>query len=324
MKTCGCDDMERRAFIQKALAGVGTVMAGSLSLPHRDLAGLAVTSANKKLLRANDTVTMGKTGIKASRLAIGTGSNAAEQRKRGVPGMVKLFHHAMDRGLYWLETADLYKTHPHVQGFLREIEREKVVVTSKTLSKTAEGVRSDIERFRKELDTDYIDILLFHCMSEPDWPEKMKGPMDALSDAKEKGYVRAIGCSLHVLGALEAACKERWGDVYLVRLNPFAVNMDVDKPKEISKVEKAIQLLHKQGKAVYGMKLLGGTNPHIGKSRLQGDQIDASLRFALSRSYLDGFTIGFSREKDIDDIFQRIERVQQCPNTDQRNTCSSA
>ena len=307
------DDMKRRAFIQKALAGAGTVMAGTLAWSHGGRACPVDSSTDKKPLRASDVVTLGGTGIKVSRLAIGTGSNGAEQRKRGVSGMVNVFRHAMDRGLCWLETADMYKTHPHVRACLKEVNREKVVVTSKTLSKTAEGVRSDIERFRKELDTDYIDILLFHCMSEPDWPAKMKGPMDALSEAKEKGYVRAVGCSLHVLQSLQAACAEHWGDVYLVRLNPFAVNMDVSKPEDTPEVEKAIETLHKQGKAVYAMKLLGGTDPHVGKSRLQGDQIDASLRFELTRSYLDGFTIGLSREKDIDDIFQRIERVQQCP-----------
>jgi predicted aldo/keto reductase-like oxidoreductase len=224
--------------------------------------------------------------------------------------MVKLFHHAMDRGLYWLETADLYKTHPHVQAFLKEIKRQKVVITSKTLSKDAGAVRQDIERFRKELNTDYIDILLLHCMSDPSWPAKMKGPMEALSEAKEKRLVRAIGCSLHVLEALEAASKEPWGDVYVVRINPFAINMDVDNTKRIFMVERALKTLHKQGKAVYGMKLLGGTNPHLGKSHLQGKQIDESLRFALSRPYLDGFTMGFSREKDIDDIIKRIRRVQ--------------
>ena len=303
--------MDRRAFLQKTAAGVRAAIVGSILVGHSGCSILNSRSKIRKLLSANDIVTLGNTGIKTSRLAIGTGSNGAEQQRRGIEGMVKVFHHALDKGLFWIETADMYKTHPQVRAFLKEVKREKVVVTSKTLAKDAPGVRSDVERFRTELGTDYIDILLLHCMSDPAWPEKMKGSMEALSEAKEKGYVRAIGCSLHILEALEAACKEPWGDVYVVRINPFAVNMDVDRVTEIPKVERAIEKLNGQRKAVYGMKLLGGTNPHIRKSRLQGDKIDESLRFILSRPCLAGFTIGFSQEKHIDDIMQRISRVQQ-------------
>jgi len=303
--------MDRRSFMRKTAAGVSAVIVGPTIIGQSGCSVLNSQPKSQKLLSSNDIVTLGNTGITTSRLAIGTGSNGAEQQRRGIEGMVKVFHHALDKGLFWIETADMYKTHPHVRAFLKEIKRERVVITSKTLAKDAPGVHSDVERFRKELKTDYIDILLLHCMSDPVWPEKMKGAMEELSKAKEKGHVRAIGCSLHMLGALEAACKELWGDVYIVRINPFAVNMDVDKVTEIPKVERAIKKLNGQRKAVYGMKLLGGANPHIRKSRLQGNKIDESLRFVLSKPYLAGFTIGFSQEKHIDDIMQRFRRVQQ-------------
>jgi hypothetical protein len=52
------------------------------------------------------------------------------------------------------------------------------------------------------------------------------------------------------------------------------------------------------------------THPHARKSRIQGGQIDESLHFALTRPYLDGFTIGFSREADVDEIARQIERTQ--------------
>jgi hypothetical protein len=157
-------------------------------------------------------------------------------------------------------------------------------------------------------------------MSAPNWPKAMRGPMDALSEAKAKGHVRAVGCSLHVhpgpeaaeLGPLRAAVAEPWGDVVLVRLNPFAVNTDVADPDSIPGVEKILKAMHRRGKALYGMKLLGGTDPHLRKSRLTPDQYDRSLRFALSRPYLSGFTIGLSRERDVDDIIRRIERIA-CP-----------
>ena len=302
--------ISRRKFFRDGIDGVGPALGG---LAATVALGTDVTGSPA---RATDVVTLGETGIRASRLAVGTGSNGAEQRRRGVAGMAGLLQYAVDRGITWWETADLYRTHPHVRAALRAVKRRRVVITSKVLTrhddggvKTSAEVKEDVERFLKELDTDYIDILMLHCMSDPRWPETMKGAMEVLTQAKQKGHVRAIGCSLHEVGALRAAAKTRWGDVFLVRINPFAVNMDVDKPDLIPAVERLLKTIHKQGKAVYGMKLLGGTNPHLGKSRLQGEQIDESLRFALGRPYLTGFTIGFSREQDLDDVIRRIDAI---------------
>jgi len=312
------DRMDRRAFVRTTAVGVGAAVG---RLPLR-AAGAAEPASGQpvtgKVLRAADVAALGNTGIKPSRLAIGTGSNGAEQRGLGVQGLARLLQYAFDRGITWWETADLYQTHPHVRAALRKLPRERVVITSKVLTchengvaKTPAEVRRDVGRIRKELDADYIDILLMHCMSQPDWPEKMKGPMEVLDEAKEKGRVRAVGCSLHVLSAVEAAAKAPWGDVFLVRINPFAVNMDVQRPEEVPKLEKALTALHHRTGAVYGMKLFGGTDPHRRQCRLTGGQLDQSLRFALSRPYLAGFTVGFSRERDLDDVIRRIEQVRQ-------------
>ncbi len=310
------EHLTRRQFVGAALGGLGPAWG---CLAASSAAGAAPADPQPPAdspPRATDVVTLGKTGIRPSRLAVGTGSNGAEQRQLGVAGMARLLQYAVDRGVTWWETADMYQTHPHVRAALRAVKRERVVITSKVLTrngddrvKTADEVRKDIQRFRQELDTDYIDILLLHCMSDPRWPETMKGPMEALNDAKQKGYARAIGCSLHVLSSLKTAAATRWGDVFLVRINPFAINMDVDQPALIPQVDRVLSTIHKQGKAIYGMKLLGGADPHLHKSRIQGGRIDESLRFALGKQYLSGFTIGFSREEDLDDIIRRIDRL---------------
>lgn len=302
--------INRRKFFGDAARGIRPALGG--------LAATAALGADVAggPARATDVVTLGKTGIRASRLAVGTGSSGAEQRRRGVAGMARLLQYAVDRGITWWETADLYQTHPHVRAALRTVTRDRVVLTSKVLTrhndgrvKTAGEVRDDIQRSLKELDTDHIDILLLHCMSGPRWPVAMKGAMEVLDQAKQKGHVRAIGCSLHELGALRAAANTLWGDVFLVRINPFAVNMDVDKADLIPNVERLLKAIHKRGKAVYGMKLLGGADPHLQQSRIRGKQIDESLRYALSRPYLTGFTIGFSREQDLDDVIRRIGAI---------------
>jgi hypothetical protein len=268
-------------------------------------------------LRATDEVTLGATSIRTSRLVFGTGSSTAEQRQLGVPGLARLLRQAHDLGIRWWETADIYQTHPHVAAALRRCPRDQVAITTKTVAKDKAAVAHDVDRFLKELGTDYIDVLLLHCMSTEDWTRKMAGPMEALNDAKAKGKVRAIGCSLHVhdprlyasLAPLVAACHNPWGDILLVRLNPFAIQTDARRVDDVPRVETIFRALDSQGKILYGMKVLGGADPHVKRSRIQGARIDESLRFVLERSYIRAFTIGFSRLDDIKDIIRRIDNL---------------
>jgi len=217
--------------------------------------------------------------------------------------MLKLWRHGLERGVRWWEVADMYGTHALVKSTLRQVKRDQVVITTKTSSKDYAGVQADLERFRQEMGTDYIDIVLLHCLSDPQWTTNMRGAMDALSAAKQRGRVRAVGCSCHTFGALTASRDEPWVDVQLARINPFAIIMDVDKPEDVTKVASVLQTMHRQGKGICGMKILG-------EGRIQGDRIDESLGFALRQSYLAGFVIGFRALEEFDDILQRIERVQ--------------
>ena len=298
--------MDRREFIRKTTAAVATALgAPALGADKAQVAAPPTTRpATKKPLRATDTVILAKAKIKTSRLAIGTGTlGGRQQRDLGIGGMVKLFRHGLDQGVRWWDTAGLYGTHPHVAATLKEIKRDRVTLTSKTRAKDAAGVRKDIENFRKELGTDYIDIVLLHCMTDPDWRDKMAGPMDALAEAKDKGLIRAVGCSYHTYPALKAAADEPWVQVSLARINPFAVRIDVNKPEEVPRIEKALQTLHERGQAVYGMKILG-------EGRIKGDRIDESLAFVLGRPYVNAFTIGFGSRREIDDIIRRIDRIR--------------
>lgn len=306
------EPLSRREFIGKSVAAMGVVSGlGSAAAdtvtgsPQTKPAGLgAATRPASGHPHAHDTVTLAGTGIQPSRLAMGTGTRSgSEQRALGMDGLVRLLHYGIDQGVHWWDGADSYKTHPYIRTALKEIKRDRVVITSKTGAKDAAGVRADIERFRKEMDTDYIDIVLLHCMTDGKWPEKMRGAMDALSEAKQKGHVRAVGCSCHTFAALQAAADEPWVEVDLARVNPFAKVMDVEQPQDVSKVLEVLETMHRRGKAVYGMKILG-------EGALKGDQIDKSLQFVLSKPFISGFTIGFSSEKQLDDIIQRIEQAR--------------
>jgi len=164
-----------------------------------------------------------------------------------------LLHKAYDAGINFWDSADEYGSHPHVARALRDFPRDKIVITTKTTARSGSAVTKDLARFRKELNTDVLDIVLLHSLHEASWPKKYAGAMEALAHAKEQGMVRAVGFSCHGLGALRAAMETDWVDVVLVRINHAGVNMDA-RPVEVVPL---INKLYASGKAVYGMKVLG-------------------------------------------------------------------
>ena len=286
--------MRRREFIRRGACGAGAAWLASRALARNVL---AMPLAQK--FSASDTVTIGKTGIKTSRLAMGTGTvgsgHHSNQTALGVAGLSALLLNGYDRGLRFFDAADSYGSHPHVAEALKHVPRDKVTVLSKTWARDAATARADLDRFRKELGTDYLDICLMHCLTENDWTERYKGVMDVFSEAKEKGIIRAHGCSCHSIEALRAAAKSPWVEIDLVRMNPIGSHMDAD-PDTVASVVREMKAA---GKGIIGMKILG-----------QGDmrtrQNDA-LKFALSLGLLDAFTIGAESKAEQEDLIKRIE-----------------
>ncbi len=285
--------MKRREFLKNAGYGAGAAWLGSkLTSPV-----WALPDVGKKF-SASDTVALGSTGIKTSRLAMGTGTvgvgHHSHQTALGVKGLSDLLLNGYDQGLRFFDAADSYGSHPHVAEALKHVQRDKVTVLTKSWARTPEEMRADMDRFRKELGTDYIDVFLMHCLTEADWTARYKGVMDVLSEAKQKGVIRAHGCSCHSIEALRAAAASPWVEVDLARINPTGASMDAD-PNTVIPVLKQMKA---SGKAVVGMKILGA-----GELRNRQDEC---LKFALGLGVLDAFTIGAESKAEQDDLVRRI------------------
>ena len=283
--------MKRRDFLAKSVMGVAAAWLGS-----KPWAGATPPMTGK--FSAADIVTLGQTGIKTSRLACGTGTVGgnyhSNQSALGIQGLADLLLQGYDHGLRFFDTADSYGTHPHVAAALKKLPRKKITVMSKSWKRDAAGMRTDIDRFRKELGTDYIDILMMHCMTDDDWTEKCRPAMDVILEAQEKGIVRAHGCSCHTLGALRAAARSPWVQVILSRVNPIGSHMDADPDTVVATLWAG----RAAGKAIVGMKILG-----------QGDmrsRVNEALKYALSLSVLDAFTIGAENRNEQLDLIKRI------------------
>src|SRR5712664_467401 len=285
--------MKRREFLTTAAYGVGATWVGS-KITGRALAMPELT----RKFSAVDTVVLGNTGIHTSRLAMGTGTvgvgHHSHQTALGIKGLSDLLLNGYDRGLRFFDSADSYGSHPHVAEALKHVPREKVTVLTKTWARDAASARADLDRFHRELGTDQIDICLMHCLTEGDWTERFKGVMDVLSEAKQKGIIRAHGCSCHSIEALRTATKSPWVEVHLVRINPVGAYMDSDPDTVVS----VLREMRAAGKGIIGMKILG-------QGQLRNRQ-DEALRYALSLNLLDAFTIGAESKVEQEDLIRRI------------------
>ena len=290
--------MHRREFLIRSSTAFGATWFTAKKLTSKKILSALASQPPLSKFSATDTVTLGSTGIKTSRLAMGTGTvgsgHHSNQTALGIKGLSDLLRNGYDHGLRFFDAADSYGSHPHVAEALKHVPRDKVTVLTKTWARDPATARADLDRFRRELGTDYLDICLMHCLTEADWPERFKGVMDVFSEAKQKGIIRAHGCSCHSIEALRAAAKSPWVEVDLARINPIGSHMDTDPQIVVS----VLREMKAAGKAVIGMKILG-----------QGDlaqRQDEAIKYAVSLGILDAFTIGAESKSQQEDLIRRI------------------
>jgi aryl-alcohol dehydrogenase-like predicted oxidoreductase len=290
--------LSRRHFVATVTAGAGTLMLGN------------VVSSFKSSGKADpfNKVTLGKTGIKTTFLGMGTGfsgyNRSSNITRAGVAEYV--IRQAYEKGIRFFDCADSYGTHPFANAALNGIPRENYTLSTKmwvTSGGIPEPERPDaeivVDRFRKELNTDYLDIVQLHCMTTGDWPDQQKRYLDGLENLKAKGIIRAHGVSVHTFQALEAAAASPWVDVIHVRINPFGTSMDSKDPNQIVRV---IEKMHNAGKGIIGMKLIGN-----GSYRNDSEKIDQALKFVMGLGTVNMIIVGFEKPEQIDDYIGRIK-----------------
>jgi len=288
--------VSRRDFLKGSVAA-SLVAANS---------NLAVSGNVRK--SATDWVTLGNSGIKVTRLAFGTGTFGGRvQRELGQAEFTALVRHAYDRGIRFFESADGYDgMHEMLATALDGLPRDSYKLMTKMRLSQADDPRATIDRFRKELNSDYFDILLLHCVRTRDWPEEFSHLRDEFSEVKEKKIILSHGASCHGLLPLRAFPGNSWLDVALLRINHDGTKMDglrgrAKEKGNVSEVVSRLEQIHAQGTGVIGMKVMGEGSFITAQDR------EASLGFVFGLGSVDSVTIGFKSPAEIDEAIQRID-----------------
>lgn len=289
--------IDRRKFVREGLAGVTAVSAGML-LPGFQGVGSETV----------DQVLLGETNMQVSRLALGCGTNSWARKsvftRAGLNQFLKVARHAHERGVTFIDTADLYGTHSFVRNLFEEIPRDNFQVMTKIWTEnndwnTVAPVDQTLERFKKELGTDYFDIVLLHCMTNGQWITEKGAFRDQLSEAKLRKQVGKVGVSCHNIDALRVAATDPWTDIILARINPAQAKMD-GTPEEIMDI---LETAKDNGKGIIGMKIYGAGD--LTKEELR----EKSLKFACQSKNIHAMTIGMEKTVYVDDTVERMMRL---------------
>lgn len=296
--------LNRRDFIGAAFAATGVCVVGGVVVKNGFKSKVSLDTApaitiDPSIKNPTDRVQLGRSGLKVSVVGIGTGSigyaRHSNQTQLGQERFTKLMRHSLDQGINFFDLADAYGSHAPFKVAMKGVPREQYVIQTKTDSRDAQSVRTDIDRFLQELDTDYIDSLIIHHVTIPDWPKRYREVMDVFTEAKQKGKVRACGITCHDFGALESASVTDWVEINQVRWNPRASHMDGD----VETLRTLFRKMRGRGQGMIGMKVVG-----------QGDIVNGSrglspedcFKFQIESGVVDAFVVGVENIEQIDQL----------------------
>lgn len=294
--------LSRRQFLHRSVVAAGAVaFAPAIASSATEAPGPSPKRT------AADQVTLGKTGVKLSRLGMGTGSNNGQmQRALGQDGFSRLVHYAYDHGITYFDCAQSYATFGMLGAAIKGLPRDKVFIQSKVMGQPAD-VLAAVDHHRQTFDTDYVDSLLIHLMTRRGWTDEFKRVMDGFDEARSRKWIRAKGVSCHSLPALRTAAASNWPEVHLVRVNPQGHHLDAedqgswnDQIHDVNPVISQIKVMHANGHGVIGMKIIGNGDFTRPEDR------EKSIRFAMSQPEIDAVVIGMTSTGQIDEAITRV------------------
>jgi 1-deoxyxylulose-5-phosphate synthase len=283
----------RREFLKTGLAAGTVVAAGSLSL-----------AAERQT--ATDLVTLGRSGVKVTRLAFGTGTWSGEvQRSLGQDEFTRLVRYAYDRGIRFFETAESYREMHRMLGVaLKGIPRESYQLMSKVTTRDGEDPQQKFDELRKLANTDYFDIMLLHWQHTGTWPSDTLRWQDAILEAQSNKVVISHGASVHGLPALRRVPGNKWLDLAMIRMNHKGKSMDAEDYAtqglgNVPEVVEHVKEVRQEGMGVISMKL-------VGEGTFNREDRQKAMKFAFRNAGVDCVTVGYKDTAEIDEAIENL------------------
>jgi aryl-alcohol dehydrogenase-like predicted oxidoreductase len=271
------------------------------------LAGSGSLSLRAARGTATDWVTLGKSNVKVTRLAFGTGTFSGQvQRDLGRDQFTRLVRHAYDRGIRFFETSETYdEMHKMLGVALKGIPRDSYRLMSKVTTREGVDPQSKIDELRKLANTDYFDIMLMHYQHTGTWPADTVRWQDGIQEAQAKKVVMGRGASVHGLPALRRMPENKWLEIAMIRMNHKgtkmdAENFDTDGPGNVNEVVTHMKQVRQDGMGVISMKLVGE-----GAFTTRADR-QAAMKFAFNTAGVDCVTVGYKNTAEIDEAIENL------------------
>ena len=256
---------------------------------------------------ALDKVTLGKSGLKVTRLAFGTGSNNGHvQYALGQEKFNKLVAYAWERGIRFYETAESYMTPAMLGEALKPYPRDSYVLMSKVTTDPDADPRERFEDMLRTSKTDYFDIMLLHWQHDDKWVGETKRWQDGIDHFQAKKTILANGASVHGLPALRQMPGNPWLQIAMIRMNHNGTRMDgptyadENYPNHVPEVVQHVREVKKDGMGVISMKLVGD-----GTFTQHSDRV-AAMRYAFQTAGVDCVTVGFKNNQEIDEAIDNL------------------
>lgn len=257
--------------------------------------------------KATDWVTLGKSGVKVTRLAFGTGTMSGRtQRELGQDQFTRLVRHAYDSGIRFFETAESYgEMHKMLGVALKGIPRDTYRLMSKVSTREGVDPQEKIDELRKLANTDYFDVLLMHYQHVATWPKDTTRWQDGILEAKSKKALVGHGASVHGLPALRQFPDNKWLEIAMIRVNHNGTKMDAEVynsnvPGNVGEVVTHVKKVHRDGMGVISMKLVGE-----GAFITRADR-QAAMKFAFQQAGVDSVTVGYKNTAEIDEAIENL------------------
>jgi len=283
----------RREFLKTGLAAGTLAVAGSLPL-----------MAQRQT--ATDLVTLGRSGVKVTRLAFGTGSFSGQvQRDLGQESFTRLVRYAYDRGIRFFETAESYgEMHKMLGVALKGIPRESYQLMSKVTTHDGVSPQQKFDELRTLANTEYFDIMLLHWQHTSTWPADTRRWQDAILEAQTKKVIVSHGASVHGLPALRRVPGNDWLDVAMIRMNHTGKSMDAEDYAthglgNVPEVVTHVKEVRKEGMGVISMKL-------IGEGTFNRQDRRQAMKFAFKNAGVDCVTVGYKSTAEIDEAIENL------------------